>query len=127
MNDEEYIKSRREIESMNNEEIRAQFGFSDDASANLFADFADITDKFFPRYINPLTKQAVASVLNDSIQNGDSPMQRRITMSIAVPIISKANSSKREENVKAEESVSADVSKLGEIRDKIRRLIEDVQ
>lgn len=127
MNDEQYIQTRRQIESMTNDEIKAQFGFSDDAGTNLLADFAGITDRFFPRYVHPLTKQTVASVLNDSIQNGDSPMQRRITMSIAVPIVAKANSSKPDNNEDVGEAVRADTSKLEEIRDKIRRLIENVQ
>lgn len=119
MNDEEFIKIRREIESMTMDEIRAKFNLGDVELSELRT-YKATADRFAPPRVNPLAKEMVARMLNNSIQNGDSPLQTRMTMSMAIPLIAKAFADGNEAT-----SVDLEIDELERIGDKIRRLIDD--
>jgi len=120
MNDEEFIKIRREIESMTKDDIHTKFNLPREMDLSELPMIDATADRFFPPRVHPLAKQMVARLLDHSIQNGDSPLQTRITMSIAVPIIAKAFAGGNEAT-----SVDLEIDELERIGDKIRRLIDD--
>ena len=128
MNDEEYIKLRRQLESMTNDEIRVQHHFADEPSSSMMSDLAAVTDRFFPPQVNSVTKSLVTSIYENSIQNGYTPEQRQVTMSIAIPIIAKAFLDKEktlDDSISDREFVDFATPKLVEIRERIRRLINN--
>jgi len=119
MNDEEFIKIRREIEAMTIDEISAKFNLGEIELSELRT-FNATKDRFFPPRVNPLAKEMVERMLDSSIQNGDSPLQTRMTMSMAIPIIAKVFAGGNEPT-----SVALEIHELQRIVDKKRRLLAD--
>jgi len=118
MNDEEFIKIRREIEAMSDDELVAKFNLGELDESQVNRMLFKTADYFFPPRVNPLAKEMVARLLDHSIQNGDSPLETRIAMSIAVPIIAKTFAGGNEAT-----SVDLEIDDLERIGDKIQRLL----
>jgi len=118
MNDEEFIKIIREIEAMSDDEKVAKFNLGELNESQVNRMLFKTADYFFPPRVNPLAKEMVARLLDHSIQNGDSPLETRIAMSIAVPIIAKTFAGGNEAT-----SIALEIDDLERIGDKIQRLL----
>jgi len=123
MNDEQYLKSVRSARELTPEQLKAKYGIPDDLAPSILAGKTGTEDFFFPRRTNPIASELVASAYENSMNNGDAPEQRRKLMSMLIPIIAKGFAA----GPVSERSETEPTKKLGEIRDELRRMIQDAE
>lgn len=124
--DKETIELRRKIESMSRAELKAFIGIPSNAevTANVMKMLEKRADRFFPPYTKSRFQRALESTLARSIQNGDTPEQQELLMTIAIPIIAKTHADRAKA---ARVSTDEDIVELEKISYKIRRMLSDAE
>jgi len=124
--DKETIELRRKIESMSRAELKAFIGIPSNAevTANVMKMLEKRADRFFPPYTKSRFQRALESTLARSIQNGDTPEQQELLMTIAIPIIAKTHADRAKA---ARVSTDEDIAELEKISHKIRRMLSDAE
>jgi len=125
--DEKYIKMMRKLRAMSQAEQRAYVGLpeSTDGTAAAKELLDKRADRFFPPYTESPAERDLALIFNNSIQNGDTPEERDLIMSIATSIIQEAAQAGKTDDARG--VTDGDIAELEKIEDKLRRMVSDAQ